>query len=169
MLAEKGLRALYPAQGRHRVLQHADELLRKHRREQDGRLQHDRDARSLRVSERCVLDGRRGVSTVRGRPAEVRRAAFRASALAAGILALVACGRGAESSGDRVVRPDDLTALYGTGAHPADVERVLGPPDQRMPDGALRYEHVKVGKRSGETITIRFTDGKVSRICRSRS
>ena len=66
---------------------------------------------------------------------------------------------------------DDLKRLYVRRANPADVERLLGVPDERGADGSLKYEEVKIGSgHQGETLTIRFTDGVISRICRrSRS
>jgi hypothetical protein len=51
---------------------------------------------------------------------------------------------------------------------PADVERLLGRPDEHTPDGALVYRIARP-RHDTETFTFRFAGGLLSRICRTRS
>jgi hypothetical protein len=51
---------------------------------------------------------------------------------------------------------------------PAEVERLLGGPDEHAPDGALVYR-VARPRHETETVTFRFAGGVLSRICRARS
>jgi hypothetical protein len=71
----------------------------------------------------------------------------------------------AQSNAGHDIRPADLNTLHR--ATPATVEQLLGPPDERMADGAYTYRQVRIGRPRSETLTIRFTDGVVTRICRS--
>jgi len=58
---------------------------------------------------------------------------------------------------------------------PSEVEHLFGPPDERPSDGSLVYHGVHVGEAAAvgagvfESVTFRFTNGVLSRICRSRS
>ena len=90
-----------------------------------------------------------------------------------GVLAAAGCQRPAESR-TRSIRAADLRQLALGHATPADVERVLGAPDAREPDAALVYASQRPARPGTatdeiETVTFRFRDGLLARICRSRS
>ena len=94
------------------------------------------------------------------------------AALAAPIV-LVGCHQGSDASA-RVgtIRPADLRQLVFGRTTGGDVERLFGAPDERATDGALTYRLAlasRPGRSKAETLTLRFTNGVLSRICRSRS
>ena len=100
------------------------------------------------------------------------RAAVLIVALTAAIV-LVACQDGGDS-GVRAgaIRPTDLRQLVFGRTTGGDVERLFGVPDERGPAGALTYRSALASRRrpsGAETVTFRFTNGVLSRICRSRS
>jgi hypothetical protein len=89
--------------------------------------------------------------------------------LLGGILA-AASERPAESQA-RPIRPTDLRLPTIGRATAADVERLLGAPETREADGALVYTSARSrrhGSPARETVTFRFRDGVLARICRSR-
>jgi len=70
------------------------------------------------------------------------------------------------------IRPADLHRLVFGQTTGDDVERLFGTPDERAGDDALTYRAALVSRRAGsagETVTFRFRNGVLSRICRSRS
>jgi hypothetical protein len=89
------------------------------------------------------------------------------------LLALSACERGAES-GVRAhgIRSADLGQLVLGRTTSSDVERLFGAPQERALDGALTYRNTLPSRHRQsrtETVTFRFTDGVLARICRTRS
>jgi hypothetical protein len=100
------------------------------------------------------------------------KAASLIAALAAPIV-LVGCQRGGDA-GVRagMIRPADLRQLVFGRTSGDDVEHLFGVPDERATDGALTYRAALAsghGQRKAETLTFRFTNGVLSRICRTRS
>jgi hypothetical protein len=96
---------------------------------------------------------------------------LRGGILAAGVAAAVAfggCKRGLEDPPARRVSARVLDQMHIGRTTPADVERLLGGPDERTPDGALIYR-VARPRHETETFTFRFAGGLLSRICRTRS
>jgi len=55
----------------------------------------------------------------------------------------------------------------------ADAERLFGAADDRPPDGSLVYRFARTRSRDGQeatdTVTLRFANGLLSKICRTRS
>jgi len=55
----------------------------------------------------------------------------------------------------------------------ADAERLFGAADDSQPDGSLVYRFARTRSRDGqestETVTLRFANGVLSKICRTRS
>jgi len=100
------------------------------------------------------------------------KAALLIAALAAPLV-LVACQHGGDPGGRAgAIRPTDLRQLVFGRTTGGDVERLFGVPDERAPDGALTYRGALASRRKrsdAETVTFRFTNGVLSRICRSRS
>ena len=101
-------------------------------------------------------------------------------------LLLGACARRSETVlTGHAVHARDLARLTIGASTPDDVQRVLGEPDERGPDGALTYRATAV-RRSGRALgafpvgvetqvvgqrsaTFRFAGGVLTRICRARS
>jgi len=100
------------------------------------------------------------------------KAALLIAALAAPIV-LVGCQQGGDASvRAATIRPADLRHLVFGRTTGDDVERLFGVPDERATDGALTYRAALAsghGQRKAETLTFRFTNGVLSRICRARS
>ncbi|HSV07586.1 MAG TPA: hypothetical protein VLI07_13775 [Candidatus Binatus sp.] len=100
------------------------------------------------------------------------KAALLIAALAAPIV-VVGCQRGGDASVRAgTMRPADLRQLVFGRTTGDDVEHLFGVPDERATDGALTYRAAlasRQGRSRAETFTFRFTNGVLSRICRSRS
>src|SRR5262245_29606687 len=96
------------------------------------------------------------------RPASLRTLAV---VFAAG-LALPACQRAAgEHQG--TVRATDLSRVAFGRTTPSEVEHLFGAPVTRNPDGSLVYQ---LGTAEDpESVTFRFRDGVLTRVCRDRS
>lgn len=92
------------------------------------------------------------------------------------LAAVALCGCGAGDA-QPTQRPPDAAALVERvtiGRTTADdITREFGVADERAPDGALVY-HLRAAGRDrgkadrGETVTLRFERGVLSRICRAR-
>ena len=58
---------------------------------------------------------------------------------------------------------------------PSDIEQWFGVADERMADGALVYRFERTRQRGerlqaeAETVTFRFANGRLAKICRTRS
>lgn len=88
----------------------------------------------------------------------------------AAALALSAC-RGevdaGTATGAGTVRESDLSRVTFGQTTPGDVEGMLGAPATRNTDGSMVYE---MGSKSHhESVTFRFRDGVLARVCRDRS
>jgi hypothetical protein len=85
--------------------------------------------------------------------------------LAAG-LALSACQRAAgEHAG--TVHASDLNRVAFGRTTPSEVEQLFGAPLTRNDDGSLVYQ---IGAApEAESVTFRFRDGVLTRVCRARS
>jgi hypothetical protein len=96
------------------------------------------------------------------RPASLRALAL---VIAAG-LALPACQRAAgEHAG--TVRVSDLNRVAFGRTTPTEVEHLFGAPVTRDADGSLVYQ---LGTApDAESVTFRFRDGVLVRVCRARS
>jgi len=75
----------------------------------------------------------------------------------------------------RRIRSSDLERVAFGQTTASEVERLFGAPDERAPDGALTYHSSLVHRQGGaeqqvkaESVTFRFEDGVLSRVCRSR-
>jgi hypothetical protein len=91
--------------------------------------------------------------------------------LAMGILA-GSCGGSVESarSPSHVVSIEALRQMQLGKTTPSDVEQTFGAPDERGADGALVYRAdvaVRHGNVRAETVTFRFENGTLSKLCRS--
>lgn len=126
--------------------------------------------------------GRAAAARIRRRPCGGR------GALAALVVAtaLLGCERESRTMlSGHPVRGYEVEKLAIGKSTPQDVERVLGPPDERAPDGSLVYRATAV-RRSGRSIagftwnvseevvgereaTFRFTSGVLRQICRESS
>jgi hypothetical protein len=98
-------------------------------------------------------------------------AGLRGGILAASVAAAVAfggCKRVVEDPPARHVTARVLDQMRIGQTTMAEVERLLGEPDERTSDGALVYR-VTRPRRETETFTFRFAGGLLSRICRTRS
>jgi hypothetical protein len=106
------------------------------------------------------------------RTSSAGKAALLIAALAAPIV-MVGCGRGGDGSvRASTIRPTDLHQLVSGRTTGDDIERLFGIPDERTTDGALTYRAAlasRPGRSAAETVTFRFANGVLSRICRSRS
>ncbi|HYV56920.1 MAG TPA: hypothetical protein VE911_05210 [Candidatus Nitrosopolaris sp.] len=94
------------------------------------------------------------------------------AALAVTVVRVAYPPRGASGVHSAAIRPADLGRLVFGQTNGGDVERLFGTPDERAVDGALTYRAALVSRRAGgegETVTFRFKNGVLSRICRSRS
>lgn len=91
--------------------------------------------------------------------------AFTIAALVTG-LALPGCQRAAgEHQG--AVRASDLNRVAFGRTTPSEVEQLFGAPVTRNADGSLVYQ---LGtERDAESVTFRFRDGVLTRVCRARS
>jgi len=92
--------------------------------------------------------------------------------LLAACVALAACDRSVAREIEHPRIPRDLHSHLELGTTtPADVEHLLGVPDQRAEDGALVYESerkLQSGKVDHQTTTFRFEGGVLSKVCQSR-
>ena len=82
------------------------------------------------------------------------------------VVALVACQRDPEPPGE--ARRIDLGSVTLQRTTPGEVERLFGAPDVRDADGSLVYQRVAFGRHQ-ESVTFRFTDGVLARVCRARA
>ena len=65
------------------------------------------------------------------------------------------------------VRESDLSKVTFGQTTPVDVEGLLGTPATRNSDGSMVYQ---MGSKSHhESVTFRFRDGVLARVCRDRS
>jgi len=85
-------------------------------------------------------------------------------------------GTASQSGSERPRAAADLVTRVSLGQTTAgDAERQFGAADERTPDGSLVYRFQTVRHRGGqtrtrtETVTLRFADGVLSKICRNRS
>ena len=86
------------------------------------------------------------------------------------------CGRRGEAVSDR--RPssvaDAIRRVHLGQTTPGDVQQLFGGADERAPDGALIYRFNVTRKRGEqvraevETVTFRFTNGTLAKVCRTR-
>ena len=86
------------------------------------------------------------------------------------------CDRGDAASARR---PRDVTdairQVHLGQSTPGDIEQRFGVADERSADGSLKYRFETTRQRTGraeaveETVTFRFTNGKLAKICRTRS
>jgi len=130
---------------------------------------------------------RAAAERLRRRPLGARALRAITPALAALVasLTLGACERESRTTlTGHPVRGRDLARLTIGRSTAGDVERVLGAPDERAPDGALVYRAAAVRSRAlriagvawrtGEDVTsrrvarFRFADGVLAQICRER-
>ncbi len=99
------------------------------------------------------------------------------------VAALLSCERESRTTlTGHPVRPHEVANLTIGKSTPQDVERLLGPPDERAPDGSLVYRATAL-RRSGRSIagftwnaseevlsereaTFRFASGVLRQICR---
>ena len=89
-----------------------------------------------------------------------------------GLVLAAACGAsGASVADSHGITPADLDRLRFGQTTPADVQNALGAPDERAADGALVYRERRVGSPGSrrETVTFRFQDGVLRKVCRTRS
>jgi hypothetical protein len=66
------------------------------------------------------------------------------------------------------VRRVDLAKVVLQHTTPAEVEALYGAADEHGADGSLVYRAVTV-QRHPESVTFRFQDGVLARVCRARS
>jgi hypothetical protein len=112
---------------------------------------------------------------------EIRSAA--AFLLAACLLAACAQSSATEVRG-HPIRPHDLDAMALGKTTPPEIVARFGEPDERAADGSITYRssvarrsrsglvglwHANEEKVEDETVTFRFENGALAKICRSRS
>src|SRR5262245_33250481 len=84
-------------------------------------------------------------------------------------VALAGCqGSPREVTGSTPPRRLDLGKVVLQHTTPAEVEAAYGAADEHGADGSLVYRAVTI-QRHPESVTFRFQDGVLSRICRARS
>jgi len=94
----------------------------------------------------------------------------------AGAMGGWSCNRGDPASARRPRDAADAIRQVRLGqTTPSDVEQRFGVADQRSADGSLEYRFETTRRRTGraeaveETVTFRFANGRLARICRTRS
>jgi len=84
------------------------------------------------------------------------------------------CQRGEAAPDRRPSAADAIGQVHLGQTTPIDVEQLFGVPDQRAADGALTYRFETTRKRGervraeAETVTFRFANGKLTKVCRTR-
>jgi hypothetical protein len=105
--------------------------------------------------------------------ARARRATSSRALLWSGLVLAAACGASGASVGDsHPITAADLDRLRFGQTTPAEVQDTFGAPDERAADGSLVYRERRVGspgRSRRETVTFRFQDGVLRKVCRTRS
>lgn len=77
-----------------------------------------------------------------------------------------------QGEGRRIIVTAELDQLHLGQTTPTQVEDLFGAPDQREADGAITYTGrvaARANARPDESVTFRFENGLLSKICRTRS